>query len=312
MNQRFIPARFPWFLCSLVLVWALFVSSCLWPCHNPSFSALCTFPDISAFSYDAVVGHQPNYHVDHTIFFTCVDKDLDEHGLVLDVMQAEILTRDLLTLVRISDLRSNATFAALLVELAEGLTKAGRVLQRFASKVRGLDDRFGFGRSLQFFAYASHSIVVMKNYASNIAKVSLPSHSTTLFATWSGKRNADTDKTQTFDVLLKHVERVIVHAGPIYEVLDELEGRLGRFQKLVLFEDTSITLAKTDVLAELWTKVGGNKRQLQDLDRQLALLKELKKYRGKILVSITATIKSTTTVVHQLEGMQEYLQVTLD
>jgi len=152
MNQRFIPARFPWFLCSLVLVWALFfVSSCLWPCHNPSFSALCTLPGISAFShcskaisYDAVVSHRPNYHVDHTIFFTCVNKDLDERRLVRDVMQAEILTRDLLMLVRISNLRSNATFAALLVELAEGLTKAGRVLQRFASKVRGLDDRFGF------------------------------------------------------------------------------------------------------------------------------------------------------------------------
>jgi len=146
----------------------------------------------------------------------------------------------------------------------------------------------------------------MKNYASNIAKVS---HSTTLFATWTGKRSADTDKTQTSDVLLKHVERVIVHAGPIYEFLDELEGCLGQFQKLVLFEDSSTSLAKTDVLAELWTKVGGNKRQLQDLDRQLALLKELENYRGKVLVSVTASIELTTTVVHQLEGMREYLQV---
>lgn len=77
------------------------------------------------------------------------------------------------------------------------------------------------------FAYAPRSIVVMKNYASNI-EVPLPSHSTTLFATWTSKRNVDqTDKTKIFNVLLKHVERIIVHAGPIYEVLDELEGRLG-------------------------------------------------------------------------------------
>jgi hypothetical protein len=98
----------------------------------------------------------------------------------------------------------------------------------------------------------------MKNYASNIAKVSLPSHSTTLFATWTGKRNADTDntdKTQTFNVLLKHVERVIVHAGPIYEVLDELEGHLGRFQKLVLFEDSFITLAKVMCLLSFGQKL---------------------------------------------------------
>ena len=85
-------------------------------------------------------------HWPHHIFHMC-----EQRSGQMQISPGHHVGRgDLLMLVRISNLRSNATFAALLVELAEGLTKAGQVLQRFASKVRGLDDRFGFGRSLQF------------------------------------------------------------------------------------------------------------------------------------------------------------------
>jgi hypothetical protein len=148
----------------------------------------------------------------------------------------------------------------------------------------------------------------LKNYT--LHKTYPPFHSTTLFSTWTGKRNANRDEitTAAFDVLLRHIERVIVHAGPIYGVLDELKGQLACFQKLLLFEDSSISFAKTDVLADFWTKFGGNNRKLQDLDRQLALLNELKVYRGKVLVPVTATVKSMTAVVNQMEGMRERLR----
>jgi len=80
--------------------------------------------------------------MDTKIFACMVEEDiLDERQSVLEIMEAEISTRDLLILVRISKLGSKATVAAVLVELVEELKKAERALQKFASKVRGLEDR---------------------------------------------------------------------------------------------------------------------------------------------------------------------------
>ena len=149
-------------------------------------------------------------------------------------------------------------------------------------------------------AYTPCSIVVLKNYT--LKETYPPFHSTTS-STWTGKCNANRDEitTAASDVLLRHIERVIVHAGPIYGVSDELKGQLARFQKLI--EDSSISFAKADVLADFWTKFSGNNRKLQDLDGQLALLNELKVYRGKVLVPVTATVKLMTAVVNQMEEM---------
>jgi hypothetical protein len=144
-------------LLSLVLVCVLlFIHTCLLG-HDTPFSALCILPSISGafprcsngIPYDAcAVSHQPNQidqGVKTDVLFTCIlDEhflDLDERELVLEIMHAKILTMDLLTLVRISNLGTKTKFTSLLAELAEGFTEAGRVLQRFASKVRGLDDR---------------------------------------------------------------------------------------------------------------------------------------------------------------------------
>lgn len=131
-----VAARFSCFsllLLSLVLVCALlFIHTCL-PGHDTPFSALCILPSISGAFPCCSVNHQPN-QIDQGVktdvpFTWILDEhflDLDERGLVLEIMHAKILTMDLLTLIRISNLGSKTQFASLLAELAEGLTKAGR------------------------------------------------------------------------------------------------------------------------------------------------------------------------------------------
>jgi hypothetical protein len=74
--------------------------------------------------------------IDTKVFASILEEDtFNEQRLILEIMEAEILTVDLLTLVRYSELGSKAIVAAVLVELVEELRKAGRALQKFASKV---------------------------------------------------------------------------------------------------------------------------------------------------------------------------------
>jgi hypothetical protein len=154
-------------------------------------------------------------------------------------------------------------------------------------------------------ADTSRSVIAMKNYASTSTIGFLSSHSTTTFPIWTGI-NRDEEIKAAFRFLLRHVEHVIVNAEPIYEALDSLQKLLARFQTLVLEDPPS---AKTDALAELWTKVRGNKRQLSDLNKRLELLKDLNTHRGKLLGLVTATLNLMMTAVHQLEEMRKGLQV---
>lgn len=67
------------------------------------------------------------------------------------------------------------------------------------------------------------------------------SHSTIPFATWTSKRNIDGDEeiTVAFGFLLRHVEHEMASAEPIYEVLDNLQELLARYQTLLLEHPSS-------------------------------------------------------------------------
>jgi hypothetical protein len=115
----------------------------LWQGH----AALCTIPGISGTLPHCSTAESPEDRpqlitIDTKVFASILEEDtLDERRLILEIMEAEISTKDLLTLVRNSELGTKATVAAVLVELVEELRKAGRALQKFASRLRGLEDR---------------------------------------------------------------------------------------------------------------------------------------------------------------------------
>jgi hypothetical protein len=160
------------------------------------------------------------------------------------------------------------------------------------------------------FSDAFHSIIAMINYVTIIGKSSegfLLSHSTISFAT-SGKRNIDGDEEikATFSFILRHADRVITSAKPIYEVLDKLQELLARYQTLLLLEDPPVSSVKPDPLAKLWTKVHGNGKHV---NRRLELLKDLKDHSGEVLVLVMTTLNPISAAVHRLEEMRKGLQV---
>ena len=151
------------------------------------------------------------------------------------------------------------------------------------------------------FLTSLRSVVAMKNYASTLTIGNSKEFLSFIpFTIWPGKRDIsrDEDIKAAFGFLLRHVERVMSSAEPLYEALDNLQELLAHYQRLL--EDPSA--AKIDVFAELWTKVYGSKRVREG---QLELLKDLKAHRGKLLGLVTATLKLTMAVIDQLEEMRK-------
>lgn len=73
-------------------------------------------------------------------FEQLLDESVGGSGLALEVKKAEMATSDLVTLVRVSDLRGKDTLARTLVNFVDDAKKTGRGLQSLSSKINGAVD----------------------------------------------------------------------------------------------------------------------------------------------------------------------------
>ena len=127
---------------------------------------------------------------------------------------------------------------------------------------------------------------------------------------WAPKRKA-TDEVvrETFDeamnTLSKNLERLILEAEANEKNLNDLEERLATLHELVAREDSSISSAKSDLLADLWTKLGGNRRQLRNFNSHLGLLKDLGEYRQQARVHVTVALQTLRGMSGDMDDMRE-------
>ena len=115
--------------------------------------------------------------------------------------------------------------------------------------------------------------------------------------------------TETFEeamnTLSKHLHRLIIEAEINDRNLNELEEQLNSLHELVAREDSSISSAKSDLLAELWTILGGNRKKLRNFDGHLGLLKDLATYRKQAAVHVAAALQTLRGMADDMEDMRE-------
>ena len=74
-------------------------------------------------------------------FEQLLHESISGSGLSLEIKKAEIATSDLVTLVRVSNLKSKAMLADSLSDFVDDAKKTGRDLQKLTSKIGGAVDR---------------------------------------------------------------------------------------------------------------------------------------------------------------------------
>ena len=87
--------------------------------------------------------------------------------------------------------------------------------------------------------------------------------------------------------------------------LNELEERLLAIHELVAREDAVLSSSKADLLAELWTILGGNAKELRNLEGNLDLLKNLGLYRKKALAHVVAALQTLQSMSEDMEDLRE-------
>ncbi|KAF9466636.1 hypothetical protein BDZ94DRAFT_1295755 [Collybia nuda] len=235
--------------------------------------------------------------VQTTTFEHLLDESVGNSGLSLEIKRAEMATTDLVTLVRVSDLHSRDTLGDALVEFIGDTKTTGRNLQKLTSRIGGAVDKI--------MAINDYAL-----YAIEEAQAKAPSRfSIKGLVPWAVPRPTSEIVTETFSsamsVLSEEMTKVILEAEANIIQLDRLEDRLSTVHEILTREDSTLTSARADLLADLWTKLGGNKKTLRGFDNHLLLLKNLGVYRKKALVHVAAALQTLQGMSADMDDIRE-------
>ena len=106
-------------------------------------------------------------------------------------------------------------------------------------------------------------------------------------------------------MLANQMSRVILEAEVSLANLESLDERLQVLHELVSRENKSISAEKEDLLAELWTVLGGNKRRLKGLDGHLFLLRNIGEYRKRAQAHVIAALQTLQGMSEDMEDLRE-------
>lgn len=111
--------------------------------------------------------------------------------------------------------------------------------------------------------------------------------------------------TEAMNTLSVNMNRLILEGEVSLQALEKLEQRLATLYELVTREDSSLTSERAEILASLWTMLGGNKNELRHVDTHLDLLKNLGAYRQRALAHVVAALQTLQSMSDDMEDLRE-------
>ncbi|KAI0087425.1 hypothetical protein BDY19DRAFT_955729 [Irpex rosettiformis] len=273
-----------------------------------AFAPICWVPFISRSPLCRTIPPSPNVprwadypklvETESSTFEKLLDESVENAGLSLDIKKAEMATSDLVTLVKFSHLKSKDRLAEHLETFIDDSKKTGRALQRLSSRVNGAVD--------SVTAVNEHALQTIQDAQS--LKTSLSFTSLILWPISKGVVTqtvvADTF-VDAMSVLETQISRIRLEAEAAAMHLNNLEQSLVTMHELLIRENFTLTKEKEELLAELWTKIGGNRKKLKGVNNHLQLLVHMGDWRKRAQVYVVATMQALDAMSEDMEDLRE-------
>ncbi|KAI0697038.1 hypothetical protein BC835DRAFT_1270949 [Cytidiella melzeri] len=236
--------------------------------------------------------------VESVTFEKLLDESVGSAGLSLDIKKAEMATNDLVTLVKVSNLKSRDRLAEHLEAFVDDSKKTGRALQRLSSRVSGAVD--------SITAVNEHALQTIQE--AQAAKASL---SLTGLILWPISKGVATKVivAETFadamSVLETQISRIRLEAEATAILLNNLEQSLITLHELLTRENITLSHEKEELLAELWTKLGGNRKKLRGVNNHMWLMQRVGDWRMRAQVHVVATLQALDSMSEDMEDLRE-------
>ena len=229
------------------------------------------------------------------------------NSMALDLKNSEVAVRDLSMLVRVSRLVNKDELSERLDDFVQSAKQASRGLTRFGSRVNGVVDNllamdeFAI-RSLENVQLSS-TMAEFPSIASAVSRIVLAP----LYIISPPKTESSILKTflQASATMDTSIQRLILEAELVLRDLDDLENRLSTIQDMASREDSVIQEKHQEVLAELWSFLGGNKRKLANFASHRSLLANIANYRSRALAHVSASLIRLQQMQSDLEDLRD-------
>ncbi|KAK0117982.1 hypothetical protein ONS95_012293 [Cadophora gregata] len=106
-------------------------------------------------------------------------------------------------------------------------------------------------------------------------------------------------------IVEEEINKLINEAQAILMVLTNLEDRLDVIYGIATRDDMHTKALKEEILAELWTMVGGNRGKINKMDKKLNLLQQVAIYRKTAYAHVSGTIIRLQAMGAGLEDLRE-------
>ncbi|KAF8896156.1 hypothetical protein BD779DRAFT_1639532 [Infundibulicybe gibba] len=222
-------------------------------------------------------------------------------ALALELKRAEMATGDLAVLVRASDMPAREALAGLLNEFVTDAREAGRGLHRLSAKIGGTVDTI--------MAVNDHALQTISEAHTRASAPRTLSEQALALLPWVRPPDTHALVSNTFSdamsTLASQLARLILEAELNIAQLTALEERLHTLHALASTEDAALSGAEEELLAKLWTHVGGNARERRRLGGHRALLGDLGAYRRRARVHVVAALQTLLALGGDVEEMRE-------
>ena len=232
-----------------------------------------------------------------------LDASKDTSSLPSTIKDSEIAIRDLRTLVRHSRLPSRHQLDLEFENFVLTANEASMDLSRYNSRIGATIDRI--------IATNTWTMAVLSGISEQEASYGTLDRVYEIF-TRPFIAPPLTLQQRVFDQYLLHViknkeeiTKLIETAVALLSVLQNLDERLDTIYQIAINDDVTITKNQEELLAQLWTKLGGNNAKVKAHNKQLHLLKNISAYRKKALMHVSETLLKLREIQAELENLRE-------
>ncbi|KAK7677625.1 hypothetical protein QCA50_019436 [Cerrena zonata] len=225
----------------------------------------------------------------------------DGSQLSLDIKMAQMATSDLISLVKVSDLTTRGSIADALEAFVDEARATARDLQKLNARVSGAVDHI-----LAANEYAFRTIEFETAKSTNAGLLqTIWSWSWPLTDAESGvQRVVATTFQDVMSLFATQTGQVVLQCESTLTNLDRLEQRLHVLHDILSRERSSVTGEQSQVLSELWTMLGGNRRRLWNIDQRLDLLRNVGEYRLRALAHVGRTLQLVQSMGEDMEELR--------
>ncbi|OAL47278.1 hypothetical protein IQ07DRAFT_590133 [Pyrenochaeta sp. DS3sAY3a] len=234
-------------------------------------------------------------------FEDILESSKDSTSLPLTIKSSELAIRDLRTLVRYSKLPSRHELDNEFHYFVLTASKASDDLLRYNSRIGAAIDRV--------IATNTWTMTVLQGIEEREASIGV---ATRVYYAVTGPFIAPprTLQQRIFDQYIQHVSTnkkeiagLIKTAQALLVVLTNLDERLHTIYDITTRDDHTITRNQEELFSSLWTKLGGNRRDVSSNNKQLELLKNISAYRKKALMHVSGTLLKLLEIRVELENL---------